>query len=85
MIANQCCGTDLYTFPAGYKKHQSYLDALTAALLDQPGRCILDKGFGWYDVSIRIKGNKEYEQRFAGRIETGKPTQSDPAMGFMKG
>ena len=43
-----------------------------------------DKSFGWYDVSIKVKGNKEYEQRFAGRIETGKPTQSDPAMGLVK-
>ncbi len=43
-----------------------------------------DKSYGWYDISVRIQGNKVYEQRFAGRVETGKPTQSDPAMGIVK-
>lgn len=44
---------------------------------------ILDlvSSFGWYDFSVQIKGNKNYEQRFAGRVETGKPSYSDPFMG----
>jgi len=44
-----------------------------------------DKSFGWYDISVKVQGNTAYEQRFAGRVETGKPTQSDPAMGVVKG
>lgn len=44
-----------------------------------------DKSFGWYDVSIKVKGSNQYEQCFAGRVESGNPTQSDPAMGFLKG
>jgi phospholipase C len=41
----------------------------------------LTKTFGWHDLQIRIEGAPNFEQRFAGRIETGKDTISDPAMG----
>lgn len=36
---------------------------------------------GWYDFSIRVGGMPEFVRRLAGRIETGKPSVSDPAMG----
>jgi phospholipase C len=36
---------------------------------------------GWYDFTIRIKGHDSFEQRFAGRIETGRDSISDPYMG----
>jgi len=39
------------------------------------------KSFGWYDISIKVKGNNTFEKRYAGRIETGKPSFSDPLMG----
>jgi phospholipase C len=35
----------------------------------------------WYDASILIKGNINFENRFAGRVETGNEGMSDPAMG----
>jgi len=41
----------------------------------------LGKSFGWYDASIRLEGNALFESRLAGRIETGKESFSDPAMG----
>jgi phospholipase C len=41
----------------------------------------LDKSFGWYDFSILVNGADDFEQRFAGRMETGKETFSDPHMG----
>ncbi len=37
--------------------------------------------YGWYDFSIKIKGNNVFEKRYAGRIETGLPTKADPLMG----
>ncbi|MFL5747248.1 MAG: phosphocholine-specific phospholipase C [Niastella sp.] len=40
-----------------------------------------DKSFGWYDFSIKVKGNQFFERRYAGRVETGKPTKTDPFMG----
>lgn len=41
----------------------------------------LSSSFGWYDFSVRIKGNQHFEQRFAGRVETGAHSYSDPFMG----
>lgn len=39
------------------------------------------KSFGWYDVTVQIDGNNSFLQTFAGRIENGKPGQTDPLMG----
>ena len=41
----------------------------------------LSKSYGWYDLSVKIKGNNTFEQRFAGHVETGKPSKTDPFMG----
>lgn len=41
----------------------------------------LGKSFGWYDHSVKLKGNNQFEQRFAGRVETGKTSFTDPLMG----
>jgi phospholipase C len=35
---------------------------------------------GWYDVTIRVKDNSVFSKRYAGRVETGKDSFSDPAM-----
>jgi phospholipase C len=47
---------------------------------------LLDTGrsFGWYDFIVRLKGNTFFSQRFAGRVETGKESFSDPVMGKVK-
>ena len=37
----------------------------------------LAKSHGWYDVSVRVGS---FWQRFAGRVETGRDSISDPAM-----
>nr|WP_256377504.1 phospholipase domain-containing protein [Pontibacter sp. SGAir0037] len=47
----------------------------------QSVRLNLKQSFGWYDFSIKINGNNTFEKRFAGRVETGKPSYSDPFMG----
>jgi phospholipase C len=41
----------------------------------------LGKSYGWYDFSVKITGNKNYERRYAGRVETGETSYSDPFMG----
>ncbi|HSN10464.1 MAG TPA: alkaline phosphatase family protein, partial [Hanamia sp.] len=41
----------------------------------------LSKSFGWYDFTIKVQGNSNFEKRYTGRVETGKPTKSDPVMG----
>jgi len=35
---------------------------------------------GWYDHTIVVEGFEGYERRYAGRLETGKDSISDPAM-----
>jgi len=37
--------------------------------------------FGWYDCSVSIKNDTAYERRFAGRVETGNHSKTDPLMG----
>ncbi|MGK6350178.1 phosphocholine-specific phospholipase C [Parapedobacter sp. DT-150] len=39
---------------------------------------------GWYDVQVEVDGFPEFSQRFAGHVETGKPSITDPLMGFPK-
>ncbi|MFB6456340.1 phosphocholine-specific phospholipase C [Chitinophaga sp. Hz27] len=41
----------------------------------------LSKSFGWYDFSIGVKDYNNFEQRYAGRVETGKESFTDPVMG----
>ncbi|QKZ14701.1 phosphocholine-specific phospholipase C [Spirosoma sp. KUDC1026] len=38
---------------------------------------------GWYDFSIRVDGDTTFEQRYAGRVETGAASISDPVMGIV--
>jgi phospholipase C len=35
----------------------------------------------WYDFSVTVSGQTDYLRRFAGRVETGRHTVSDPALG----
>ena len=39
------------------------------------------KSFGWYDFSVQAIGFTSFEQRFAGHVETGVNSRTDPAMG----
>ncbi len=36
--------------------------------------------FGWYDICVYLESSTGFEKRFAGRVETGQPSYSDPAM-----
>jgi phospholipase C len=35
---------------------------------------------GWYDLSLTLDGHPAWLRRLAGRVETGRPSVSDPAM-----
>lgn len=41
----------------------------------------LEKSFGWYDIAITVKGKEFYLQQFAGHVETGELSKTDPLMG----
>jgi len=36
---------------------------------------------GWYDLTVRVEGQPTWLRRLAGRVETGRPSISDPLMG----
>jgi len=40
----------------------------------------LSRSHQWYDFAVTVAGDRGYLRRFAGRVETGKPGFSDPAM-----
>ena len=41
----------------------------------------LSKSSGWYDLSVKVKGQNDFEKRYAGRVETGRTSITDPLMG----
>jgi phospholipase C len=41
---------------------------------------VVDNAY-WYDFSATVSGQPDYVRRFAGRLETGRHTVSDPALG----
>ncbi|MEO9005376.1 MAG: phospholipase C, phosphocholine-specific [Ginsengibacter sp.] len=41
----------------------------------------LNESHGWYDFSVSINENPAFKKRYAGRVETGKESYSDPVMG----
>ena len=41
----------------------------------------LGEAFGWYDVSVTCAQSPAFLRRLAGRVETGRPSVSDPALG----
>jgi phospholipase C len=43
----------------------------------------LSGSYNWYDLIVKIKGFDLFEKRYAGRVETGAHSKSDPAMGSM--
>jgi phospholipase C len=40
----------------------------------------LERSSNWYDFSLKLSGFEGFEKRYAGRVETGRPGISDPAM-----
>jgi phospholipase C len=35
----------------------------------------------WYDLTVTVAGDATFVRQFAGRVETGQPSISDPAIG----
>jgi phospholipase C len=67
----------------------SVLDAYTGKVstqLLQPsgtfqGGLVLLQFYGWYDFIVTVAGDSTFQYRFAGHVETGRSSFSDPAMG----
>ena len=62
----------------------AYGTALISRALTAGGTAVVPLSFakshGWYDFSVRVKGAEGFAVRYAGRVETGKESISDPQM-----
>ena len=47
----------------------------------QEGTKMIKTVNGWYDFSVQVKGYADFEKRFAGHVETGNLSRTDPVMG----
>jgi len=61
--------------------HTVVLDAAGAKTAETAINLNLEKSFGWYDFTLKVKGKSIFEKRYAGRVETGRPSFTDPLMG----
>ncbi|WP_025761503.1 phosphocholine-specific phospholipase C [Dyadobacter tibetensis] len=43
----------------------------------------LQKNHYWYDITVTIEGNSSFSQRYAGRVDCGRESMTDPFMGRM--
>jgi len=48
---------------------------------DRVRRWSLERSAHWYDLTVEARGLPGFRRRFAGRVETGRDSLSDPAMG----
>ncbi len=44
----------------------------------------LDVSDHWYDLTVTVRDNPQFLRRFAGHLETGQPSKTDPAIGAMR-
>jgi phospholipase C len=41
----------------------------------------LSRSRGWYDLVVTVDGDPHFQRRYAGHVETGRDSVTDPAMG----
>lgn len=44
----------------------------------------LSSSSGWYDYSVKVEGYPDFEQRFAGHVENGETSITDPLLGSIR-
>lgn len=64
-----------------YKTGAKQLTIQQESFAPQTIKLDLSKSHNWYDVSIKVKGFYDFEKRYAGRVETGQASFTDPLMG----
>jgi phospholipase C len=78
--------TNLASVAAEVRIQDAYTGKKTTRLL-QPQETLqgddqsLEQFYGWYDVIITVVGDSTFSYRFAGHVETGRDSFSDPALG----
>jgi phospholipase C len=66
------------TIRDGYTKKT--LAIPVAAGATEKKNCSLDASFGWYDLLVETEGDPDFRRHFAGHVETGRDSITDPAI-----
>jgi phospholipase C len=75
-------GAQSLTIDISDNSYQTGSKKLTIAAGGQSSQVFnLAETFNWYDLSVKVNGYDHFEERFAGRVETGAITKTDPLMG----
>ncbi|MCR5864151.1 phosphocholine-specific phospholipase C [Aquincola sp. J276] len=80
MLANAGSGPCTFTLRSNAYRSLAATHVLAARSELSLRLPVADSGW-WYDFSATVTGHPEYLRRFAGRVETGRHTVSDPALG----
>jgi phospholipase C len=67
--------------PNAYQHRTGPSNFRVAARTDRDHFLPLKHSASWYDFTVKVVGLAAYTRRFAGRMETGRHSLSDPAMG----
>jgi phospholipase C len=78
-VANRASHTTRVSIFNGYKSQNIEL-VLGPGEAEARSRS-LTRTSGWYDLAILAAGDQDFECRFAGHVENGEDSISDPAMG----
>ena len=68
----------LVVTPAGYPKGPARHHTLAGGASLSDAWSVKDSA-GWYDLAVTVGGSATFLRRLAGRVETGRPSTSDPA------
>jgi phospholipase C len=74
---SQACVVSLSANAYGHAAVSKKLAPASSAQFAVP----LEASFGWYDFTLHADGDNHFARRYAGRVETGRASQSDPVMG----
>jgi phospholipase C len=64
----------------GYDKSNNQ-EVMLENLKEGKKQVVINCPDGWYDFSVKHKNNRDFEKRYAGKVETGKLGTTDPVMG----
>ena len=79
-ITNSSSATMRLTLTSAYDGKHSQVEARPGSTVTVTAPTAF--GTGWYDVSVTADANPQYLRRLAGHVETGRPSVSDPSLGF---
>jgi phospholipase C len=64
-----------------YHEHWEPLNLRVGPRDDRDLFIALSRSANWYDFTVRVADDAPYSRRFAGRVETGRHSLSDPGLG----